>query len=237
MKRILFLTMIYLFLCTPAFAETFHFASIEKLIEQEVGRLIIPEFYKKLGIQVTITPLPGKRAQSMAVSGQKDGEIMRIWTYGEENKTVFRVPTPYYYLETMAFIKKNGGVVINNKEDLRKYRLVKVRGVKHTNNITRGMPHVHDITDTEKMMAFLQKGRADVALTNTVDGILVLKKLGYTDIVPIDKPLARLDLYHYIHNDHKELVPKVDAVIKQMKASGRLKTLIEKAERRVFENR
>jgi polar amino acid transport system substrate-binding protein len=228
--------MVHLFLCGPVFAETFHFVSIEKLIEQEVGRLIIPEFYKELGIQVTITPVPGKRAQMMAVSGEKDGEIMRIWTYGEENKTVFRVPTPYYYLETMAFIKKDGGVVINDKEDLRKYRLVKVRGVKHTNNITRGMPDVYDINDTEKMMTFLQKGRADVALTNTVDGNLVLKKLGYTDIVPIDKPLARLGLYHYIHDDHKDMAPKVDKVIKQMKASGRLKALIEKAERRVFGN-
>ena len=218
-------------------AEEYHFVSIRGLIEQEVGRIIIPEIYRKLGMKVTIEPVPGKRAQQLATSGKKDGEIMRIFTYGIENPTIIRVPTSYYYLETMAFIKKNSGVVIKNKEDLRKYKVVKVRGVKHTNNITKGMSKskVQDINGSESMMRFLQKGRADVALTNTVDGNLVLKKLGYTNIVPIDKPLAVSDLFNYIHQDHKDLVPKVDAMIKKMKANGEMKALIKKAEKQVIE--
>jgi polar amino acid transport system substrate-binding protein len=215
-------------------AQEYHFVSINGLIEQEVGRIIIPEIYKKLNIKVKISPMPGKRAQEEATSGRRDGEIMRIWTYGEENPTTIRVPTSYYYLETMAFIKKNSGIKIESKEDLRKYRLVKVRGVKHTNNITEGIPNVFDIDTTKRMLMFIQAGRADVALTNTVDGILILKELGIKNIVPIDKSLAILELYHYIHKDHKDLVPKVDAVIKEMKANGELKTLTIKAEKKVL---
>ena len=86
------------------------------------------------------------------------------------------------------------------------------------------------------MMKFLDKGRADVALTNTVDGNLIIKKLGYTQIIPIDKPLAVLDLFTYIHQDHKDLVPKVDAMIKKMKANGEMKALVKKAEAQVIEN-
>jgi len=216
------------------YAQEYFFVSIQDLIEQEVGRLIIPEIYKKLNLKATISPVPGKRAQFLASSGTKDGEIMRIWTYGIENPTTIRVPTPYYYLETMAFIKKGSGIVINNKKDLSKYKLVKVRGVKHTNNITKGFSNVHDLNSTETMMKFLQAGRADVALTNTVDGMLVLKKFGIKNIVPIKKPLAVLDLYHYIHEKHKALVPKVDDVIKELKASGELKRIIQNAENRVI---
>lgn len=216
-------------------AEEYHFVSIQGLIEQDVGRIIIPEIYKKLGIETTIQAVPGIRAQKLATSGEKDGEIMRIFTYGIENTTTIRVPTPYYQLETMAFVKKDSGIVIKSKEDLKKYKLVKVRGVKHTNNITKGIANVHDMNSTESMMKYLLAGRADVALTNTVDGILSLKKLGYTNIVPIDKPLAVLDLFNYIHQDHKDIVEKVDAMIKKMKENGELQAIIKKAESQVIE--
>jgi len=217
-------------------AQEYHFVSIEKLIEQEVGRIIIPEIYKKLGIKVTISPLPGKRAQSEAVSGELDGEIMRVWSYGEENPTTIRVPTPYYHLETMPFVKKGSEIKISNKEDLKRYGLVKVLGVKHTNNITMGMPKVQSIGNTERMMKFLNAGRADIALTNTINGRLVLEKLGIRDIVAMENPLEVLHLYHYIHVKHKEIIPKVDAVIKQMKDSGELRILIKKAEQKVIKN-
>jgi len=234
MKKTIVILLLVFFTTKYGIAEEYHFVSIINLIEQEVGRLIIPEIYKKLGIKVTITPMPGKRAQHSATNGKKDGEIMRIWSYGEENPTTIRVPTPYYYLETMAFIKKGSGIVIHSKSDLSKYKLVKVRGVKHTNNISKGIPDVHDLNTTEQMMKFLAAGRADAALTNTIDGLIVLKKIGIMNIIPIKKPLAVLDLYNYIHEDHKDLVPKVDAVIKEMKASGELSRIIKDAENQII---
>ncbi|MCG8617115.1 MAG: transporter substrate-binding domain-containing protein [Desulfobacterales bacterium] len=234
MKKLFIVVFILIFSTTFTQAEEYHFVSIEKLIEQEVGRLVIPKIYEKLNIKVTITPMPGKRAQHAATSGKKDGEIMRIWTYGENNPTTIRVPTPYYYLETMAFIKKDSGINIGSKDDLKNYKLVKVRGVKHTNNITKGLSNVDDKDNTAQMMKLVDSGRSQVALTNTVDGNLVLKQLNLTSIKPIDKPLAVLDLYHYIHESHKDLVPKVDAVIKEMKASGELAKVIKEAEAKVI---
>ena len=214
--------------------EKYEFVSIEHLIEQEVGRLVLPQIYKKLNIDIDILPKPGKRAQAYAVSGKKDGEIMRIWTYGIENTTTIRVPTPYYQLETMAFVRKDSGIIINTKEDLRKYKIIKVRGVKHTNNITAGLSRTKDIDSTEKMMRFLHAKRADVALTNTIDGLLALEKLGYTNIIPMKKPLAQLDLYHYIHEKNKALVVRVNNAILDMKKSGELQKIIKEAEIQVI---
>jgi polar amino acid transport system substrate-binding protein len=235
MKQIIGALFIILSTMSCGIAEEYHFVSIENLIEQEVGRLIIPEFYKKLGIKITISPKPGKRAQLMASTGNKDGEIMRIWTYGNETPTTIRVPTPYYQLETMPFIRKGSDVEINSKSDLKKYRIAKVRGVKHTDNITRGLTEVSDFNSTKKMMQiFKHRASIDVALTNTIDGIIELNRLGVVDIIPLKRPLATLDLYHYIHNDHAELVPRIDSVIKEMKSNGELKALIKKAEKIVI---
>jgi hypothetical protein len=224
-----------LFFQLPVVAQDYHFVSIENLIEQEIGRIVLPKIYERLNLKIQIHPRPGERAQKEAVTGMKDGEIMRIWSYGESNPTMIRVPTAYYFLETMAFIKKGRAINLSGKEDLKRYRLVKVRGVMHTDAITNGMPMVHTINGTAQMMRFLEKDRADVALTNTMDGILSLRALGYADkVVSIEKPLAVLELYHYVHKKHKALVPKIDSIIKEMKQSGELSRLVKEAEAKVF---
>lgn len=216
-------------------AETYHFVSIESLAEQKIGNLILPEIYKKLGKKITITPLPGKRAQKVAASGVKDGEVMRIFSYGIDNETLIRVPTPYYYLNTMAFTLKDSGIVINSIDDLKNYRLVKVMGVKHTDNITEGLSNVQEVKNTEQMMGMILKGRADVALTSAIDGKLVLKMLAITEITHSTKPLVVLALYHYINKTHINLVAKVDAVINEMQENGEMQLLIENSENKVLD--
>jgi ABC-type amino acid transport substrate-binding protein len=211
----------------------YQFASIEYLIEQEIGRIVLPKIYKNIGIDIVVVPLPGQRAQFEANVGIKDGEIMRIWTYGDENKQSIRVPTPYYYLETMAFILKDSQIDIRNKDDLKKYRLAKVRGVKHTNNITKGLSNVYEMNSTENMFRMLNNGKIDVVLTNTLDGNLVLKRLGFDNIVSINKPLAVLPLYHYVFEKHKVMVPLIDSEILRLKNSGVLAQMILLAEQKV----
>jgi ABC-type amino acid transport substrate-binding protein len=217
-------------------ADKYEFASIEYLIEQEIGRIILPQIYQNIGIDINVIPLPGQRAQFEANVGKKDGEIMRIWTYGNENSKSIRVPTPYYYLETMAFILKGSQINIQQKDDLAKYRLAKVRGVKHTNNITVGFTDVYDMNSTENMFKMLNQGKVDVVLTNTLDGNLVLKRLGFENIVPIEKPLAVLPLYHYIYEDHEVLVPLVDKEIIRLIKNGKLQELLNLAEQNIINN-
>lgn len=231
--RMFIFSILVLFSCV-GFAAPLQYASIVDLVEQDIGRIVITEVYKQIGLEIAITPMPGKQAQKNATSGAYDGEIMRIWSYGEESSSVIRVPTPYYYLETMAFFKPDVGVKVNKKEDLANYRILKILGVKHTENIVVGLDNVVDVNSTAKMMQLLDYGRADVALTNTVDGMIALRKLKMQHIVHSPKPLAVLDLYHYIHQRHASLVPKVNDVIVAMKASGELQQIIKRAEQQVI---
>lgn len=213
----------------------YDFASIELLIEQEVGRIVLSQVYENIGINITISPLPGKRAQYVANTGMKDGEIMRIWTYGDENPNTIRVPTPYYYLETMPFVLKKSEILILKKQDLAKYRLTKIRGVKHTNNITQGLTRTYEMSSTDDMFKLLLSGKVDVVLTNTLDGNIALERLGLRNVITMDKPLAQLSLYHYIHKNNKNLVPLVDKEIQRIKNNGQLAALILLAEKRVIQ--
>lgn len=210
----------------------YHFAAIEKLVEQQIGEQILPLIYHSIGINIQITSMPASRSEAAASRGLADGEIMRIWTYGEENPELIRVPTPYYSLETMPFVLKNSGIVIHTKADLKPYRIAKVRGVKHTKNITQGLPFVFESTSTENIFKLLRAGKVDVAITNTLDGLIVLNNMAVNDITPMAKPLKTLPLFHYIHHSKAAIVPKVDNAIKQLKKSGELEKMIKQAEQK-----
>lgn len=54
----------------------YNFASIELLIEQEVGRIVLPQIYKNIGIDITITPLPAKRAELLASIGRNNENLV-----------------------------------------------------------------------------------------------------------------------------------------------------------------
>lgn len=233
-KKRITLILLIIAIAERLIAIDYSFTSIEKLIEQEVGRIILPQIYSRLDLDITICPLPGKRAQYDVVSGKFDGEIMRVWTYGAENSEVLRVPTPYYSLETSAFVSKDSGIFIENAGQLNNYRIVKVRGVKHTNNITEGLANVIDVSSTEQMMMMLQLGRADVGLTNTIDGLHTIRQNGMDDIIIGSPPLARWDLYHYIRKDKLAHINEINDVIKKLKESGELSLMISDAERRIL---
>ena len=217
--------------------DTAHFASINYLIEQEVGLILIPKIYQSVGIDVQISPLPAKRAQKLASRGVVDGEIMRIFSYGDETPTTIRVPTPYYYLETCAFTKKSAEIELPTASALRNYRLAKVRGVKHTNNITKGMPNVIDEDNTSQAMKLLAAGLADAVLTNRLDGEVTIEELGMKSKIELNHCFTKLDLFNYIHLRKASLVPIINAAILDLKRSGKLQQWITEAEQQVVKTR
>lgn len=212
----------------------FEFSAIEHLVEQEIGKIIIAEIYQELGLNIAIKSFSGNRAQHEANSGLKAGETMRIWSYGNENENLIRVPTPYYRIITTAFTSKNSAINITKASDLKHHKIVRVRGVKHTNNITKGLAQVSDSSSTERMFKLLQQGHVDVALTSYIDGMHVIRQLKLENEIIASPPLAQLQLYHYLHKDHEALVSQVDDKINQLKNNGKLAEIIKVAEYKVL---
>ncbi|MDX1737360.1 MAG: transporter substrate-binding domain-containing protein [Alphaproteobacteria bacterium] len=219
-------------------SEEFRFVSIEGLVEQRIAEILIAEIYAKIGHTVTILPLPARRAEEMLKANKIDGEILRIKDYGALHRGyILRVPTSFYYIETMAFASKGLKANIRNRQDLEPYRLVKILGIKHTNNISENMPMVTDTKTTLSMMQMLQNGRADIGLTSNIDGQETLNRMNIDDIVPVSPALAKLELFHYLSSQRYELLHQVDSTIKAMHRTGELEKLIEKTEKTVIHSR
>nr|WP_225940416.1 ABC transporter substrate-binding protein [Desulfomicrobium macestii] len=211
------------------------FVRIESLAEQDIAENILKHIYKKSGMDINIISFPGKRANLEVTTGRADGETSRIYNYGEINTALIRVPTPYGTLKTTAFAPREKKLVIKSIDDLKNFRIAIVRGVQHTADITKGMQNIAILNDICAMMMFVKVGRADIALTNTLAGIGALKKLKMDDIVAVGT-LEELDLYHYLIPKHRNMVPVVDAAIREMIATGELEELEQRYERQYLEN-
>lgn len=195
---------------------------------------MLRKIYKSIEKEIDIRPLPAARAEQELLQGNADGEIMRIYSYGLGNEEVVRVPTPYYILYTRAFIRRGSDIKLKSKESLNNYTVARIRGVKHTQDITKGIKDVYDLEITHQMMNFLVKGRADIVLSSSIDGGKAIRELGLKNIVPIIQPLSAQRLYQYLHIDHASILPAVDDAINRMKTSIELITLTEQGEKKVL---
>lgn len=210
-------------------AQEMNLARNEKATEQAIAASLLTEIYKRAGLTAKIQPLPGARANAMALAGEKDGEVARIPGYAAKNPTLIKVDPPYYYLTTTAFAKGDKGITIKSKEDLKKYKVGVVRGIAHAEAATEGVPGLAVVGDYDQMYQMLEAGRIDVAVDAGANGPYVAKKLGLDNIKAVGE-LARLDLHNILVPAKKDLAAKIGATIKSMKDSGELDKLAKKHE-------
>ncbi|WP_375750413.1 substrate-binding periplasmic protein [Vibrio sp. HN007] len=206
--------------------EALEFVRIEGLAEQIAGEAVINEVYQRLGYDVLITPMPGKRAFYESARGGRDGEMLRIWSYGKTNPSLIRIPIPVAYIETQAFARSDFSYI---HKDRANYEYAIVRGVQHTLDATMTFDKVVEFTESSTMMSFVLLGRADIALSSNLDGRYQLKLLGIKDVVPVGKVWARHPLYHYVHERHQALIPDITKMIAEMESNGDLERLWHEA--------
>ena len=191
---------------------------------QQVAEPLLREIYRRAGLKLTVTSRPNLRTILEINAGNFDGEVARIYSYGERHPTLVRVEPAFYQLNTATYARAGSIVSIKSKEDLKKYRVGIARGVQHAADATAGLESVEVAPDSITLFLMLKAGRFDLAVDSEVNGLYAMGKLGIRDI---DKRtvLSRQDLYHYLHERNKDLAPVLGAVIEKMVKSGELNKL------------
>jgi len=227
MKKIVLLVVFFIFSCSTSYSqEPLRFVRIINTPDQMVGAEILKLAYKRLGIPIIIVDMPGKRALVESSEGRIDGEVHRIFSIGKDYPTLIRVPTPINYIEPTAFSKRSN-FSVSGCSDLKEHRIGIIRGVKHAENCTEGMKKVHIVNNSRLLMQILHKDRVDIVITARINGLLQIKELNLDSIYAMSPPLSREPVYHYLHEKHEALVPKINLVFKEMKENGTLEKLRE----------
>ncbi|MDE5441191.1 transporter substrate-binding domain-containing protein [Bradyrhizobium sp. CSA207] len=207
--------------------EVIRLARIADIPDQYVGGEMLRAVYARLNIKLEFEDVPGKRALALSSAGEVDGEIQRIGTLSRDYPTLIQVTPAINYIEPAVFTTKLHFDVAG-WNSIRDYSIGIVRGVGSSEAGTRGMARVTATTSLESMVKMLDADRFDVMVTDFFSGLVAVRKLNLqARIHPLSPPLERISIYHYLHQRHRDLVPKVGKVIEQMDASGELARLRE----------
>jgi polar amino acid transport system substrate-binding protein len=224
-----------LFAAGPSQAqELIRLARIAGIPDQYVGGEMLRAVYARLNIKLEFEDVPGKRALALSSAGEVDGEIQRIGTLSRDYPTLVEVTPAINYIEPAVFSTKLRFDVVG-WSSIKDYSIGIVRGVGSSEAGTRGMARVTATTSLDNMVRMLDADRFDVMVTDLFSGLVAVRKLNLQDrIVALSPPLERIHIYHYLHERHRDLVPKVGEVIAQMEASGELARLRETLVRQVL---
>ena len=228
MRRILFICISMLATSLPACAQSvIKLARIADIPDQFVGGEILRTVYARLNISIEFADVPGKRALALSSAGELDGEVHRIANLAQTYPTLVQISPPINYIEPSVFTTTLR-FDVNGWDSIRDYSVGIVRGVGSSEAGTRGMSRVTAATSLENMIRMLDAGRFDLVVTDLFSGRAAVRKLKLqSHIVALSPPLERIYIYHYLHQRHRDLARRVEAVVQEMDASGELARLRE----------
>lgn len=205
--------------------ETLRFSTIAQNQSVELAKRVIREAYRSIGIDVEIQEFPMERALLKANEGSVDGELARVAGLDKTYPNLIMVPAPLATVTGSAFAKKST-FTLTGWNSLAPYNIGIVIGEKFVELGTQGMKRTA-VANKEQLFYMLDAGRVDFVVTETTDGLAVVRKTGIKGIHVLDPPLMTTPVFHYLHKKHQALVPKITVSLEQMKESGRLRALLE----------
>lgn len=192
--------------------------------------LITKERFARIGVKVEINLVASSQALKKANKGLYDGDIMRVGGASEKYTNLIQVPGKIYDFDFVAFTKKVKDP-ITGWDSLTPFRVAVPKGwVETDNNVTEdNTADLIKASSPFKLFKTISDDEADLIIFERLMGYQMLKDLEMVSVHVIEPPLSSKDMFLYIHKKHRDLVPKLEQALKDMKNDGTFKKIYDKA--------
>lgn len=180
--------------------------------------VVAGEAFRRAGVQLRLVRLPAERGLINANAGTDDGDLARIAGLETQYPNLIRVPEKLIDWEFTAFSKKAS--LSTSWDALRARPVGHIRGWKIYEKQLAGAPSVVTADDSAQLFRQLQLNRIEVALYERWLGLSLLKRMDIKGIAPLEPPIAKREMYIYLHKRHAALVPKLADALRAIKAEG-----------------
>lgn len=181
--------------------------------------LILKEAFRRVGISIRTSQLPSERALLNVNQGIDDGLYVKIAGVEAGYPNLVRVPEPVCDYEFAAF-GRDPSLKITGYPSLASFSIAFIRGWKNPEAATAGMKSVTRVKDDQALFEMLLDGRVDLIVYESLQGRLWIRNHGLTGIHQIGPPLATSEMFLYLNARHRDLVPRLAAALRDMKADG-----------------
>lgn len=186
------------------------------------GDLVLTEAFRRLGYKVETVRMPAERALINANLGLDDGDLLRIAGLEKKYPNLIRVPEKVMDMDVMLFTKWKRNFNVAGWHSIKTEPVAIIRGWKV---FEKNLVKTINTDNVDQMFTMLTKERADFLGYERWAGLGYIKDNQVKNVVALEPPLVSVPLYTYLHKKHKNLVPKLSRMIKNMKKDGTINKL------------
>ncbi|MDG3085362.1 hypothetical protein P7F88_04285 [Vibrio hannami] len=187
------------------------------------------ELYSEIGKQIEVVSIPEARASIKAETGKIDGQFGRIYEYQDVYPDQIRINVPLIKITLEAYVRSDSGIRLTSGWD-------SFRGTKHHVDYRRGVlickqnlervvkpSNLNTVTYIHQGLLKLKHARTDVFVQANNGVVPYLRSPEFSnDIVSAGK-LESVNIYHYVNIKHRDLAPRIEQQLLQLKTSGKIK--------------
>lgn len=181
---------------------------------------IIPAVFREAGLDAELQVFPTSTARTLlnANAGVDDGEAMRIAGLEKQYPNLVRVSETLIVNDFVAYAT-HLQLATANWQSLEPYVVSYIIGWKIFEKNVANAREVTLVRDADQLFGLLASGRADLALYERWQGLARVHALGLKARA-LEPPLAKSDMFIYLHKKHEALVPRVAQALIRLKANG-----------------
>jgi len=185
-----------------------------------MGRAVLQRAYARLDLDFQPQVLPLRRALQMAAAGQLDGDLMRNAEVLKDHPELLRVNVPVAIGVYSAYRRPPCPAQIGVAE-LAGKRAAYFRGVRAIEALLppQALLAARDSWDA---LRHVQQGITEYAIGMQFESDALLLRHPEIEICRIATPVLTVPLYHALNKRHAALVPKLEAVLREMDRQGEI---------------
>lgn len=225
MRSFLLLSVCFLFFCQPSFGQealslnTFAGPPLSTPRQTGFYDRLLKEAFKRAGMPIIIGHLPAERSLVNANSGIDDGDFVRIAGLEDIYPNLVRVPEKITDFEFVVFTK-HLNIKTESWDSLKPYHVAIVRGWKILEENLADVQSLVKMKNQKLLFTLLKNDRTDAVVYSRFEGYGMMKELGMDNVIVLEPPLARREMFLYLNKKHREIIPHVAEALKGMKKDG-----------------
>lgn len=186
--------------------------------------MIAAEAFKRIGITLKTVSLPAERGLINSNSHKVDGEMTRIAGLENKYKNLLQVPEKLVDWDFVAIGKSK----LNNKDSWQRLsgkRVAFINGWKILEKNISPIAEVTKVKGPKTLFNILKNNRSHYIIYERWASAKYIQDLSLKNIYIQHPPLAKREMFIYLHKEHAQLVDKLAAILKNMKTDGTYKKL------------
>lgn len=187
---------------------------------------LIREVFRRLDIDVRIYDVPSERGLTQLNEGHDDGTLARNPGMSARYPNMVQFSEKALDREYLAYTKRTD-LKVNGWNSLAGYKIGIVKGWKILEQNITSAGELISLRDGAQLFRVLDENRIDLAVFNRWGGLYLLRELGIKDVRALEPPLARREVFFYLHQRHADLAVRASEILREIKQDGTYQGLVD----------